>query len=88
MNAKVSYTSYDYEPVTIVPVVASFDTSGHVRPMYVRLYGQVYKIDSFWEKSALSTRTEYICKIIDGDCLKPLTLTYCPREGMWTIPAR
>ena len=37
MPAQVSYTSYDYAPVEIIPVIASFDSEGHIRPLYVRI---------------------------------------------------
>ena len=33
----VSYTSYDYKSMKVVPVIASFDTEGHIKPLYVRI---------------------------------------------------
>ena len=86
MSATVSYTSFDYRPVHIVPVIASFDTDGHMKPLYVRINGESYKVSSCWTKTTFENAVEFTCKVIVGDYLKPLSLTYYRREGMWTIP--
>lgn len=86
MAGFVSYTSFDYKPVNIVPVIASFDSEGHIVPLYVRINGESYKIASHWVNSTFSNSVEYKCKVIDGDSLKPLSLTYYRNEGVWTMP--
>lgn len=86
MSAFVSYTSYDYAPVSIVPVIASFDSEGHIKPLYVRICGEPYKIHSSWLKQSFADIFEFHCKVMDDDCLKPLVLTYHTRENVWTIP--
>lgn len=88
MSTRISYTSFDYEDVTIVPVIASFDTRGRICPLYVRIDGTSYKIDSYTFTSRYAHITEFTCRIIDGNSLKPLSLTYYTAEGMWTIPSR
>lgn len=82
----VSYTSFDYAPVEIVPVIASFDSEGHISPLYVRIDGVSLKINSYWANTAFHNTIDYKCKVEDNGFLKPLSLTFHRNEGMWTIP--
>lgn len=86
MTAHASYQSYDHSPIMIVPVISSFDTEGHVKPLYVRINGVSLKIHSFWLKPSFSGTIEFNCKVIDHGCLKPLALTFHKMEGVWSIP--
>lgn len=86
MGKFVSYTNFDYRPVDIIPVIASFDSEGHIAPLYLRIQGKSYKVSSYWVSSEFHNTMDFKCKIIDGDCLKPLALTFHREEGMWTIP--
>jgi hypothetical protein len=86
MSQIVSYTSFDYEPVTMLPVIASFSDDGHIRPLYVRIAGESYKVDSYWVRSQFTNQIDFNCKLIVHDCLKPLLITYHVRECLWTIP--
>ncbi len=71
---------------TVVPVIASFDSEGHVIPLYVRIGDLSLKIKSSWLKPSFADIMEFHCMVIDGDCLKPLILTYRQRESVWQIP--
>ena len=82
----VSYTSFDYDTTSIVPVIASFDAGGHIRPLYVRLGRSSYRIAECFVSSRYSGVTEFRCRIADGESLKPLQLSYYSREAMWTVP--
>lgn len=84
--AFISYTSFDFKTIEIVPVIASFDTEGHICPLYVRIGRNSFKINSYFVSSKYSNITEFRCKIADRDCSRPLSLTYYGTEGMWTIP--
>ena len=84
--ATVSYTSFDYAPVDIVPVIASFDSQGHIAPLYVRINSLSLKIESFWVSSTFHNVVEFRCKVSDNGYLKPLLLRFHRQEGMWTIP--
>ena len=85
--SRISYNSYDYLPVDCVPVIASFDGDGHVAPLYVRIKGRAFKVDSYWVKGSYYRNIiDFNCKIMDGDKLIPLSLTYHQNESMWTIP--
>lgn len=86
MSCQVSRTSYDHDSCCITPVIASFDSDGHIKPLYVRIGENAFKIHSSWLKPSYPGIMIYHCKVIDGDCLKPLTLTYHQRESVWTIP--
>ena len=86
MGAIKSYTSFDYEPANMVPVIASFDTEGHIKPIYVRLNGIAYHVDSYWVCSHFADILEYNCKVAVGDCLRPLKLTYYGKERVWLMP--
>lgn len=84
--AIVSYTSTDYVPNDIVPVIASFDTEGHIAPLYVRIDGNPLKIESYWASSIYRNVVEFRCKVSNNGYLKPLLLCFHRQEGMWTIP--
>lgn len=86
MNGQISYTSYDYTPMDIIPVIASFDSDGHIKPLFVRINGESYKVHSSWVRKGFTGSTEFNCKIIDRDYLKPIVITYHRAEGVWTIP--
>lgn len=85
MPVLISYSSYDSSSMDIVSVIASFDCSGNVKPIYVRINGENFKIVSAIYKPS-TTLQEYKCQIIDNDILKPVTLTYHPRNYIWTLP--
>lgn len=86
MPSVTSHTSYDFKPHTIVPVIASFDSEGHVKPLYVRIGGLSLKVHSSWLKPSFGSILEFHCTVIDGDCLKPLILSYHQMESVWIIP--
>ena len=77
MTACASYQSYDHLPITVIPVIASFDTDGHIKPLYVRIDGLSLKVHSCWLKPSFSGVME----------LKPLVLSFHMAEGVWTIPS-
>lgn len=86
MSEIISYTSHDYTPITAVPVIASFDSCGHIAPLYVRISGQTYKIHSYWTNSRFRGQMEFHCKIVDNDMEKTLLLTYYKAEDVWGLP--
>lgn len=86
MSATKSYTSFDYQPVDMVPVIASFDTSGHITPLYVRIHGIACRIDTFWVSSHFCDIIEYNCQVDVGSTLRPIKLTYYGKENVWVVP--
>lgn len=86
MGTQASTTSYSYTMDMAVPVIASFDSEGHLKPVYVRLVGTARKIDSCWMQSQFVNTMVFNCKVIVEDRLVPLQLTYHSREHVWTVP--
>lgn len=84
MSGLISKNYFDCAGTVIVPVIASFNTDGKIMPLYVRIQGISYKIDSSWMYSNFISTVDFNCKVIDGDSLKPLILTYHRREGVWS----
>ncbi len=75
-----------YSHLTITSVIASFDSKGHMKPLYIRIDGSSFKVHSSYVKSCHSGIVEFSCQIVDREYLKPLTLTYFPHDRIWAIP--
>lgn len=86
MSQIISYNSYDYTPVTILPVIASFSDDGHIKPLYVRIKGETYKVDSYWVRSQFRNQMDFNCKLIVNNFLQPILITYHLDSCIWTIP--
>ena len=84
MSGIYSFRSHDYMPVHIVPVIASFDTDGHIVPIYVRLGGKSYKYQSHWENSRFVGQLKFAASLWMVE--KPLILTFFKEENVWGIP--
>lgn len=82
----VSYGLKDSPNLKIVSVIASFDTDGNAKPLYVRIGDESLKVYSVSIKHKYNGIIEYRCQVIDGNYLKPIDLTYHAREYLWTIP--
>ena len=82
--ARNSYTDYSYLKPKKVSVIASFDTNGKIRPLYVRIGSESYKISTFREKSRFSNVTEFHCQI-DRDKGSQVILTFYQADGFWGI---
>ena len=86
MTQILSQNSHDLLPMQIVPVIASFNDDGQIKPLYVGINGERYKVESYWVRRSFSNQIEFQCKLIDQDMLKPVVLTYYQNECIWTIP--
>ena len=86
MSQIVSNNSYDYLAVEIVPVIASFNNDGQIKPLYVGINGERYKVDSYWVRRTFSNQIEFHCKLIVENMIKTIILTYYLHECIWTIP--
>lgn len=82
----VSTSSYDYISPMIVPVIASFNTKGQVKPLYVRIDGEEYKVISSRVRRTWSNTSEFFVEILVGNTLRPVTLTYYEHENVWGVP--
>lgn len=86
MGQILSHNSHDYLPITVVPVIASFNDHGHVKPLYIGIDGEQCKIDSYWVRRNFSNQIEFHCNVIINDIQKPIIITYYMNECIWTIP--
>ena len=86
MTQIISHNSHDYTPVKIVPVIASFNEDGQIKPLYIGINGECYKIHSYWIRHSFSNQIEFSCKIIWGQTLQAMIITYYMNECIWTIP--
>ncbi len=87
MTQIVSLNSHDYMPVDIIPVIASFNEEGQIKPLYVGIDGERYKVESYWVRRCFSNQIEFSCKLLLGETLQTLIITYYMNECIWTIPA-
>ena len=86
MSQIVSNNSHDYLPMQIVTVIASFNDDGQIKPLYVGIDGERYKVASYWVRRSFSNQVEFHCKLMVEDILKPMIITYYLQECIWTIP--
>lgn len=77
-------TSYESNLIN-VPVIASFDAEGRVKPLYVRFGDECLKVHSAVEKPSTFDLKEFQCQVVDNGYLKPLALAYRMRDTVWTI---
>lgn len=89
MSGIISKGLHDCSHLRLVSVIASFDASGSIMPLYVRIDGESLKIYNAVLTKA-STYKLYIfdCEVMDGDMVKPLRLTYHLDDTAWSIPTR
>lgn len=82
----VSKSSFDYTAPMIVPVIAAFNTKGQISPLYVRIDGQQFKVNSSYVKRTWSNTSEFCAEIVCGNSVRSITLTYYEHENVWGIP--
>lgn len=78
--------SYAVDPVELVPVIASYNTEGRVKPLYVMINDERYKVENYWEKSTIYNNIDFNVSLSKDDRIYKLILTYHIRETAWTIP--
>ena len=75
----------DMGSIEIISVIASFDTDGQIRPLYIRIGDDSLKVISSWEKPDYARRRTFQCKVIDQNIAKPARLTYYEDESVWVV---
>lgn len=76
--------SYNPSTMSTVPVIASFDGSGNIKPLYVRVQGKALKVLSCWgQKEYLAIK--YHCSLELDGYVKEIILIYHPSHLFWTI---
>jgi len=78
--------SYGGDPIELVPVIASYDTEGRVKPLYVRINDDKYKVENYWTRYSAGNNIDYNVTISKDNMTYKLVLTYHIRETAWSIP--
>jgi len=78
--------SYGGDPIELVPVIASYDGQGHIKPLFVRINDNKYKIESSWIKYGSVNTIDFHATLSMDDRAYVIVLTYHIRECVWTIP--
>lgn len=69
---------------TVVPVIASFDTEGHIVPLYVRINRKAYKLKVIYCQPINSKGIyKYHCAYNDHNFYHEIYLTYNKRLNFW-----
>lgn len=87
MSYSFPLESYCGDPVEVVPVIASYDTDGRVKPLYVRISENEYKVENCWIKPSIAGNSlDFNCSLLRDNRVYKVVLTYHIRETTWTIP--
>lgn len=78
--------SYAGDPIELVPVIASYDTEGHVKPLYVRINNDRYKVENYFVKYSFGNNIDFNCTLSLENRTYKLILTYHIRETAWSVP--
>ena len=82
-------TSKDLKDCThlkIVPVIVSFDSDRHIRPLYIRIDGESLRVYKATVVETFHHQITYQCEVEDNGFVKPVRLTYFANEALWAIP--
>lgn len=69
-----------------LPVICSFDSEGNIKPMYIRIGKDAFKVASSYVKESYAHAIVFQCEVFDNGKSKPLRLEYRNREHVWLIP--
>ena len=86
MSAIISDGLHNCPHLKIVPVISSFDCSGHIVPLYVRICGQALKIHNAYQFESTYNILRFRCEVIDHGRIKPIKLTYHVSYHKWSMP--
>ena len=68
-----------------VPVVATFSNNGNIRPLYVQIKGERYKILSSLSREYGLDILTFNCTVENYGIRRELILTYHKNETCWTM---
>lgn len=83
-KASKDRNSFDSNTMTVVPVIASFDSNGTIKPLYVRIDGKSLKIISCWFQDESLIKKFHCTVELDGYS-KDIILIYHPSHCFWTV---
>lgn len=71
----------------LVPVIASFNTEGIIKPLYVRIDDEEIKIWRVFPAESNTSILTFRCEVMDGDLVKEIKISYHMREMVWSMAA-
>lgn len=75
--------------IQLLPVIASFDAKGHIRPLYMNYQGLRLKIDNIkCVNKVTSNQIEFICETTLSDYVKTVYLMYHTDYRVWSLNLR
>ena len=86
MTKIINQKKIDNLPIIFIPVIASFNEDGQINPLYVGIDGKRYKVESYWVRRSFSNQIEFSCKLLCGETLLTIIITYYMNECIWTVP--
>ena len=87
MERITSYNIKDCAHLRLVPVIISFDTSGQIKPLYIRINDESFKVYKSVVIEKFHNQTTFLCEVADGEYIKEVKLTYFANESLWAIPS-
>lgn len=66
-----------------IAVIASFDSKGNIAPLWLRIAGYKFKVESYVIKKAQMGIYTFVCSIIDNDIQKEVVIYFNARDGLW-----
>lgn len=85
MAATIVKSLQDCKHLSVVPVIASFDATGDILPLYLRIDGIQLKILSCKLRSKNNACIQHDCIVQDDNREKHIVLTYFLREHTWAV---
>lgn len=86
MAATVSRGLHDCTHIRIVSVISSFNCTGHIIPLYVRIGGESLKVYNAYESGSTHRILHFNCEIMNHGVVKPLKLSYHMADLVWSTP--
>lgn len=72
--------------ILCVPVIATFNISGDIKPLYFSVEGIRLKIDNIrYINSNNKEKPVFKCEVTFSDRVQEVTLTYHKRQDVWTM---
>lgn len=81
-----SQSSYGIRNDQFIPVIAAFDTSGKIAPLYIRINNESFKILSYHQLDTMPYEPlAFRCRVEDHNMIRIVTLRYRPRDCIWSL---
>ncbi len=68
-----------------VPVIATFSNGGNIKPLFVQIKGERYKIMSSWSREYGRDIITFMCTVVCYSVQREICLTYHKQETCWTM---